>query len=279
MDLLKNLQSLHLSDDKKWAEQYAPTPPPTAAATASHSVPKHESLLHKIGDAVLGGDHKPTPAPVVAAPPSLKKEDSLFDKLGDALGGSKHTATPPPPPVAVPEPRTTDKLFSKLEETLTGKQAPPPAPTVAVPEQRTTDKLLSKLEETLTGKQATPPPPAPKKEENLLNKIGDKLTGRKTPPPPPKEEHLIGKLVNVVTGKKEEPQKPHGIAEKINYALGGGAKGEAKEDKLDKAIDLFQEHVLKQGDQSNESALEQAKDKQIADAIRHAVGRPKTPKS
>jgi hypothetical protein len=32
-------------------------------------------------------------------------------------------------------------------------------------------------------------------------------------------------------------------------------------------IDFFQEHVLKQGDQSNESALEQAKDKQIADAI------------
>jgi hypothetical protein len=42
------------------------------------------------------------------------------------------------------------------------------------------------------------------------------------------------------------------------------------------AIDLFQEHVLKQGDQSNESVIEQAKDKQIADAIRHAVGRPKS---
>ena len=42
------------------------------------------------------------------------------------------------------------------------------------------------------------------------------------------------------------------------------------------AIDFFQEHVLKQGNQSNESAIEQAKDKQIADAIRHAVGKPKS---
>lgn len=35
------------------------------------------------------------------------------------------------------------------------------------------------------------------------------------------------------------------------------------------AIDLVQEHVLKQGQQKNESALEQAKDRQIAGAIRH----------
>jgi len=41
---------------------------------------------------------------------------------------------------------------------------------------------------------------------------------------------------------------------------------------LGTAIDLFQEHILKEGPQNNESALEQAKDKQIADAIRKAVG-------
>lgn len=34
------------------------------------------------------------------------------------------------------------------------------------------------------------------------------------------------------------------------------------------AIDEFQEHVLHKGDQSNESALEQLKDEQIAAAIR-----------
>jgi hypothetical protein len=176
MDLLKNLQSLHLSDDKESTEQHAPTPPPTATATTTHSAPNHENLFNKIGD-VLGGDHKSTPAPVVTAPPPSKKQNSLFNKLGDALGGSKHTAAPL-------------------------------APAFAVPEQRTADKLLSKREETLTGKQA--------------------------PPPPPKEEHLFNKIANVITGKKEEPPIPHGIAEKINYALGGGAKGEAQEDTLDK---------------------------------------------
>ena len=34
------------------------------------------------------------------------------------------------------------------------------------------------------------------------------------------------------------------------------------------AIDLVQEHVFKQGPQDNETALEQLKDKQIADVIR-----------
>lgn len=182
-------------------EQHAPTPPPTAAPTTTHSAPKYENLLNKIGD-VLEADHGSAPAPVVAAHPPSKREDSLFDKLGDALGGSKHTATPPAPPVAVSEQRTTDKLLSKLEEKLTGKQAPPP-------------------------------PPAPKREETLVDKISDKLTGHKTPPPPPKEAHLLDKLANVITGKEEHP-KPHGIADKINNALGGGAKGEAQEDKLDK---------------------------------------------
>lgn len=38
------------------------------------------------------------------------------------------------------------------------------------------------------------------------------------------------------------------------------------------AIDLFQEHVLKEGPQNNESAVEQAKDKQIANMIRTSVG-------
>ena len=34
------------------------------------------------------------------------------------------------------------------------------------------------------------------------------------------------------------------------------------------AVDFVQEHVLKQGDQKNESAWEQAKDEQISDIIR-----------
>ncbi|QRW23493.1 hypothetical protein RhiXN_08529 [Rhizoctonia solani] len=54
----------------------------------------------------------------------------------------------------------------------------------------------------------------------------------------------------------------------INNAAGGGQAGEAKEDGLYKAIDWVQEKYLGQGDQSNESALEQAKDEQISDFIR-----------
>jgi len=42
--------------------------------------------------------------------------------------------------------------------------------------------------------------------------------------------------------------------------------------KLDKAIDMFQEHVMKAGPQHNESPLEQAKDAQIANAIRKTLG-------
>jgi len=121
VDLLKNLQGLHLSDDKS-TEQHAATPSLPQRPLLVIPTHKHDDLLNKIGD-VLGGDHKPTPAPVVAALPPSKKEDSLF---GDALGGSKHTAIPPAPVVAVPEQKTTDKFFSKLRETLTGKQTPAP---------------------------------------------------------------------------------------------------------------------------------------------------------
>ncbi|KAG8709965.1 hypothetical protein FRC09_000385 [Ceratobasidium sp. 395] len=39
-------------------------------------------------------------------------------------------------------------------------------------------------------------------------------------------------------------------------------------DGLDKAIDYVQQHYMGSGDQSNESALEQAKDEQISDMIR-----------
>lgn len=37
------------------------------------------------------------------------------------------------------------------------------------------------------------------------------------------------------------------------------------------AIDGFQEHVLRKGDQSDESAIEQLKDEQIAAAIRNQL--------
>ncbi|KAF4124531.1 hypothetical protein GMORB2_5197 [Geosmithia morbida] len=60
-----------------------------------------------------------------------------------------------------------------------------------------------------------------------------------------------------------------GFMDKLNNAAGGGAQGEKNEDGLDKAIDMFQEKVMKSGAQDNESAAEQAKDEMIADAIRN----------
>jgi hypothetical protein len=38
------------------------------------------------------------------------------------------------------------------------------------------------------------------------------------------------------------------------------------------AVDYVQEHILHQGTQKNESALEQAKDAKVADTIRHMAG-------
>ncbi|GAD96453.1 conserved hypothetical protein [Paecilomyces variotii No. 5] len=59
-----------------------------------------------------------------------------------------------------------------------------------------------------------------------------------------------------------------GLGDKINTAAGGGKESEKKEDYLDKGIDLVQEKVLNQGPQDNESAIEQAKDEQIANFVR-----------
>ncbi|TVY59636.1 hypothetical protein LSUE1_G007456 [Lachnellula suecica] len=59
-----------------------------------------------------------------------------------------------------------------------------------------------------------------------------------------------------------------GLGDKLNSAAGGGRESEKNEDGLDKGIDFFQEKVLGQGKQDNESAVEQAKDEQISDFIR-----------
>ncbi|RPD60674.1 hypothetical protein L226DRAFT_432718, partial [Lentinus tigrinus ALCF2SS1-7] len=68
--------------------------------------------------------------------------------------------------------------------------------------------------------------------------------------------------------KKESGGFFSGIGDKLNEMAGGGAAGEAKEDKLDKSIDWVQEHILGKGSQSDESATEQLKDEQISDFIR-----------
>jgi len=68
--------------------------------------------------------------------------------------------------------------------------------------------------------------------------------------------------------ENKEGQSSGGFMDKLNGMAGGGQKGEKNEDTLDKAVDFVQENVLGQGQQSNESAAEQAKDEAISDYIR-----------
>ncbi|KAL2257693.1 hypothetical protein VTK26DRAFT_9309 [Humicola hyalothermophila] len=103
---------------------------------------------------------------------------------------------------------------------------------------------------------------------------------------------FINKLAEQASGKQNDQQsqqqqqqqqqqqdKPSGsFLDKLHGMAGGGPESEKKEDALDKGIDWVQEHVLKQGNQDNESVAEQAKDKMIAKAIRDqyekATGKP-----
>ncbi|KAI1350234.1 hypothetical protein F5Y01DRAFT_286787 [Xylaria sp. FL0043] len=73
---------------------------------------------------------------------------------------------------------------------------------------------------------------------------------------------------NNTTATQNQQESSGGIMGKLNSVAGGGKDSEKNEDALDKGIDWVQENVLSQGDQSNESAVEQAKDEQISDFVR-----------
>lgn len=138
-----------------------------------------------------------------------------------------------------------------------------------------------------------------KENQALLERIKDHLDGDDDEEQ--KKEHEKPSFFDKITGKAEKEEEERRRREeeeknafkkmgnRINERLGGGHKGEEKEDFLDKskqrhdilsveclltpvtAIDGFQEHVLRKGDQSHESAFEQAKDAQIAAAIRNQL--------
>ncbi|KAG8751137.1 hypothetical protein FRC14_008125 [Serendipita sp. 396] len=85
-------------------------------------------------------------------------------------------------------------------------------------------------------------------------------------------------FINKVTGSNQQNQaqgqpaagnnnQGGGLMGRINETMGGGQAGEDKEDYLDKTVDFVQER-MGGGQQTNESAVEQAKDEQISDAIR-----------
>ncbi|KAK3395279.1 hypothetical protein B0H63DRAFT_462959 [Podospora didyma] len=71
-----------------------------------------------------------------------------------------------------------------------------------------------------------------------------------------------------VSGQQQESSSGGGLMGKLNSMAGGGKESEKNEDYLDKGVDAVQQYGFKQGDQSNESAVEQAKDEQISDYIR-----------
>ncbi|KAK3175944.1 hypothetical protein OEA41_007266 [Lepraria neglecta] len=59
-----------------------------------------------------------------------------------------------------------------------------------------------------------------------------------------------------------------GIGDKLNSTAGGRKESEKNEDYLDKGIDAVQQYGFAQEDQSNESAVEQAKDEQTSEFVR-----------
>ncbi|CAN8103265.1 unnamed protein product [Discula destructiva] len=121
-----------------------------------------------------------------------------------------------------------------------------------------------------------------KEEEGLLERLKDHLDGddEETEGKPPKsgEGHGVSGFLDKITGKAEEEERRRKeeeskgtlekIQDRINEGMGGGRKAEEKEDLLDKTIDGFQEHILRKGDQDDESAVEQLKDEKIAGLLR-----------
>ncbi|TQW03628.1 hypothetical protein V2A60_008527 [Cordyceps javanica] len=79
---------------------------------------------------------------------------------------------------------------------------------------------------------------------------------------------MDGILKKVGGSLNNKDGQSNGLMDTVNNAAGGGPKSEEQEDGLDKAVDFVQEKFLGQGQQSNETAAEQAKDEAISDYIR-----------
>ncbi|KAK4188746.1 hypothetical protein QBC35DRAFT_381901 [Podospora australis] len=113
----------------------------------------------------------------------------------------------------------------------------------------------------------------------LLGTLDGATSYQQQPQQPQQQQQssgLLGTLSSVVgqaTGSQQQSSQQqstgsNALVDKLHGVIGGGPESEKKEDVLDKAIDLVQEHVFKAGPQDNESAKEQAMDDFIADNIR-----------
>ncbi|EPQ54826.1 hypothetical protein GLOTRDRAFT_116586 [Gloeophyllum trabeum ATCC 11539] len=142
------------------------------------------------------------------------------------------------------KPHLTDKIHDTIER-LSPRPTPPPEP------EHFSDKVKNLWEQATPGEK--------ERQERHYKEREDT------------EEGLRDKIQAKLRGEEKKPQTDRGwLASKLNEMTGGGVPSEEKEDKLDKTIDFFQEHILHQGDQSNESVLEQMKDEQISDGLRTA---------
>jgi len=138
------------------------------------------------------------------------------------------------------------------------------------------EKILGvrgKLLDVIDGKP-NPSTSQGQKESGLKDKIKE-LWGQQDEKEVTREEGLMGKVRDALQGdeakeKKKRENQRGWFSEKMNEMAGGGKKAELDEDGLDKAIDFFQHHMLKKGDQDDESAIEQMKDEQIAAGIKLA---------
>ncbi|TFK48773.1 hypothetical protein OE88DRAFT_1663924 [Heliocybe sulcata] len=228
-------------------------------AQAKENVETERGITGKLQDAFDGGKHRKEMEEaefqrLEAEAKAAQREHGLVNHIKDALGSpdeleaktmeinQKHREK-----AKQEEEESGHHLTDKIQDTLqrlSPKPTPPPEP------EHFSDKVKNLWEQATPGEKDRQEIHAKEREET--------------------EEGFKAKLHSKFHGQ-EPPAKNRGwLAEKLNEMAGGGAKSEADEDKLDKIIDFYQEHILKQGDQHNESAIEQLKDEQISDGLRRA---------
>ncbi|KAK1229326.1 hypothetical protein PQX77_007615 [Marasmius sp. AFHP31] len=244
---------------------HSDTPPPAVQPVAAD--PKHEGFLTKASH-LLGGETEVVSAP--PPPPPEPKHEHLLDKITGALGGREEAQPPPPPP---PEHKN---IFEKIGDAFGGEKPVQPPPPPPKPEG-----LSDKIHAALHGDERKAVSEQQAAGEGILDKLG---LGHQPEPVPPKEESLLDRIGS--SFHHEPPREPT-LGEKIGSSLGLG-KTEQQEGtppachsraadpssyapcvplRTHKIISI-REHVLRQGQQDNESHFEQWKDDRIAGTIR-----------
>ncbi|CAE6493402.1 unnamed protein product [Rhizoctonia solani] len=233
--------------------------------------------LEGLKDALMGGqkdnvsEQEKTQATLNAA---LREETKLKEEKGEATGGWRKMLLD-----MTKDKDDLDEQVKKLEQELTELRADEADDTwtekIAATFNGSRDARRAKITE-LEKNIAELKKQQAEKEEGWKGKLKDIFDGEDEEG----KERLKQQVNTEASWKdklgehffgtpKEEPKKEEfSFSGKLNELAGGGKKSEVNEDKLDKLVDLYQEHVLKQGQQNDESAFEQAKDEQISDAIR-----------